>query len=84
MGQMITDRRQFLSGSGALAASLSLKFGIESASAQDDSGQAYDAWEDLMREKWTWACDHPKELRVRGCLAELAGRAPSHQRFLGK
>jgi len=53
MSQLIADRRQFLSGSGALAATLSLKFGIPTAAAQG-SEQAYGAWEDLMRQKWTW------------------------------
>ncbi len=58
MSQLRADRRQFLSGSGALAATLSLKFGIPTASAQggpaEDGEQVYGAWEDLMRQKWTW------------------------------
>jgi len=53
MSQLIADRRQFLSGSGALAATLSLKFGIPTVAAQG-SEPAYGAWEDLMRQKWTW------------------------------
>ncbi|MEN8198406.1 MAG: hypothetical protein ABFS30_18205, partial [Pseudomonadota bacterium] len=56
MSQLLADRRQFLSGSGALAATLSLKFGIPVAVAQGlgNPEQAYGAWEDLMRQKWTW------------------------------
>jgi len=54
MSQLMADRRQFLSGSGALAATLSLKFGIPTASAQGDAAPSYGAWEDLMRQKWTW------------------------------
>ncbi|MDJ0927841.1 MAG: molybdopterin-dependent oxidoreductase [Gammaproteobacteria bacterium] len=45
------NRRRFMLGSGAAA--LSLKY-AGTASAQEDAGQAYVAWEDLMREKWTW------------------------------
>ena len=59
MSQLVADRRQFLSGGGALAATLSLKFGIPAASAQSNPNQAnpdqaYGTWEDLMRQKWTW------------------------------
>ena len=54
MSQLLADRRQFLSGSGALAATLSLKFAIPTASAQGGSTMVYGAWEDLMRQKWTW------------------------------
>jgi len=45
------DRRQFIAGSGA--GLLSLKFAVP-ALAQGDEQVAYGAWEDLMREKWTW------------------------------
>jgi len=54
MSQLIANRRQFISGSGALAATLSLKFGVPTAAAQGDSQQVYGVWEDLMRQKWTW------------------------------
>ena len=45
------DRRQFIAGSSA--GLLSLKFAAP-VLAQDDEQVAYGAWEDLMREKWTW------------------------------
>ena len=54
MSQTTADRRQFISGSGALAASLSLKFGIPTAAAQGQPDMAYGEWEDLMRQKWSW------------------------------
>jgi DMSO reductase family type II enzyme molybdopterin subunit len=54
MTQLTTDRRQFLRGSGAFAATLSLKYAVPSAQAQDVLDQPYGIWEDLMRQKWTW------------------------------
>ncbi len=53
MSQLNADRRQFLAGSGAFAATLSLKFGVSTAAAQGEP-TVYGAWEDLMRQKWTW------------------------------
>jgi DMSO reductase family type II enzyme molybdopterin subunit len=43
-----------LRGSGALAATLSLKYAAPVAQAQDVLDQSYGIWEDLMRQKWTW------------------------------
>jgi DMSO reductase family type II enzyme molybdopterin subunit len=54
MSGLHANRRQFLSGGGALAASLSLKYSIPAAQAQNTLEQAYGAWEDVMRKKWTW------------------------------
>jgi DMSO reductase family type II enzyme molybdopterin subunit len=48
-----TSRRRFLAGSGAVALDLSLKY-AQPASAQGSPPQDYAAWEDLMRQKWTW------------------------------
>ncbi len=47
------NRREFLQSGGVLAAGLSLKYAAP-AVAQDSQDSAYGAWEDLMREKWTW------------------------------
>jgi len=44
-----TNRREFLSGTGALA--LSLKYGAAAAGGHE---QSYRRWEDIMRNKWTW------------------------------
>ncbi|MCP4276210.1 MAG: molybdopterin-dependent oxidoreductase [Gammaproteobacteria bacterium] len=44
-----TNRRNFLSGTGAMA--LSLKFGTVGAASHT---QQYRRWEDIMRNKWTW------------------------------
>jgi DMSO reductase family type II enzyme molybdopterin subunit len=49
MASISTNRRQFLSATGAVA--LSLKYGAVSAAA--DSGN-YRRWEDIVRNKWTW------------------------------
>ena len=49
MTSISTNRRQFLSGTGALA--LSLKYGAVGAGGHE---QAYRRWEDIMRNKWTW------------------------------
>ena len=46
-----TTRRGFMAGSGAAA--LSLKY-AGTALAQTGEEVPYGAWEDLMREKWTW------------------------------
>lgn len=54
MSQLTANRRQFVSGGGAIAASLSLKFGVPVAAAQGAPAPVYGAWEDLMRRKWTW------------------------------
>ena len=53
MNLIDTDRREFLRGSGALAASLSLKYAVPDALAQSALDEPYGAWEDLMRQKWT-------------------------------
>jgi DMSO reductase family type II enzyme molybdopterin subunit len=49
MSSITTSRRQFLSGTGAIA--LTLKYGAVSA---DGHSSAYRRWEDIMRNKWTW------------------------------
>ncbi|MGI9342898.1 MAG: molybdopterin-dependent oxidoreductase, partial [Gammaproteobacteria bacterium] len=55
MSEIRTDRRQFLRGSGSAAAALSLNYAMPGvASAQAEPDMAYGAWEDLMRQKWTW------------------------------
>jgi anaerobic selenocysteine-containing dehydrogenase len=54
MSQLTTDRRQFLRGGSAFAATLSLKYAVPSAHAQEVLDQPYGLWEDLMRQKWTW------------------------------
>jgi DMSO reductase family type II enzyme molybdopterin subunit len=55
MTRLRADRREFLRGSGALAASLSLKYAAPViAQAQTAQQQPYGQWEDLMRQKWTW------------------------------
>ena len=51
MNGITADRREFLRGSGAMAAALSLKYAAP-VGAQDE--QVYGRWEDLMRQKWTW------------------------------
>ena len=48
-----TTRRKFIGGSGAVALNLSLKY-AGPANAQLPDQQSYGAWEDLMRQKWTW------------------------------
>jgi len=53
MTGITADRREFLRGSGALAAALSLKYALP-ADAQVPADAPYGEWEDLMREKWTW------------------------------
>ncbi|MDJ0928384.1 MAG: molybdopterin-dependent oxidoreductase [Gammaproteobacteria bacterium] len=53
MTGITADRRDFLRGSGALAATLSLKYAAP-AGAEDEAEQVYGRWEDLMRQKWTW------------------------------
>ena len=45
------NRREFIAGSGAAA--LSLKYSATTIAASHET-PAYGAWEDLMREKWTW------------------------------
>ncbi len=54
MSQLHTDRRQFLRGTGGLAATLTLNYAAPAALAQGVPDQPYGAWEDLMRQKWTW------------------------------
>ena len=54
MSGLSANRRQFLSGGGALAASLSIKYAVPAAHAQAGLDQPYGAWEDVMRQKWTW------------------------------
>jgi anaerobic selenocysteine-containing dehydrogenase len=46
---MTTNRRNFLSGTGALA--LTMKYG---AAGAVDTERQYRRWEDIMRNKWTW------------------------------
>ncbi|UCG73587.1 MAG: molybdopterin-dependent oxidoreductase [Chromatiales bacterium] len=53
MSSITADRREFLRGSGAVAAALSLKYGAP-ALAQGAADGPYGQWEDLMRQKWTW------------------------------
>ncbi len=48
-----TTRRKFIGGSGAVVLNLSLKY-AGPANAQLPDQQPYGAWEDLMRQKWTW------------------------------
>ncbi len=50
MQELTTSRRDFVAGVGAVT--LSLKY--TAAGAQSPSGAQYGAWEDLMRQKWTW------------------------------
>jgi DMSO reductase family type II enzyme molybdopterin subunit len=50
MTSITTNRRTFLSGTGAMA--LSLKYGA--VGAADGSAGSYKRWEDIMRNKWTW------------------------------
>ncbi len=50
MTSITTNRRDFLSGTGAIA--LSLKYGA--VGAVELAGDGYKRWEDLMRNKWTW------------------------------
>ena len=47
---LTANRREFMSGAGALA--LSLKY--SAAGAGGHSQSPYRRWEDLMRNKWTW------------------------------
>jgi len=47
------SRREFLAGSGAVAAGLSLNYAAPSI-AQPAMDSVYGRWEDLMRAKWTW------------------------------
>jgi DMSO reductase family type II enzyme molybdopterin subunit len=49
-----TSRRQFLAGSGAVAAALSLRYAPASAAGSAEPQAPYGTWEDLMRRKWTW------------------------------
>ena len=49
MASVTTNRRQFLSGTGAFA--LTLKYGAVSAGGHSGN---YRRWEDIMRNKWTW------------------------------
>jgi DMSO reductase family type II enzyme molybdopterin subunit len=53
MNGISASRRQFLTGSGALAAGLTLKY-ASPVVAQPAADTVYGRWEDLMREKWTW------------------------------
>jgi len=52
------NRRRFIAGSGAVAFGLSLKYaqpvGAQLVDGQGADQEPYGAWEDLMREKWTW------------------------------
>jgi len=48
-----TSRRGFIAGTSAVALDLSLKY-ASPVRAQSPDQQPYGAWEDLMREKWTW------------------------------
>ena len=50
MSTITTNRRDFLSGAGAVA--LSLKYGA--VAAADGTAGGYKRWEDIMRNKWTW------------------------------
>ncbi|MEC9375596.1 MAG: molybdopterin-dependent oxidoreductase [Pseudomonadota bacterium] len=50
MQTLTANRREFLSGSGAIA--LSLKYGV--VGATDSDLNQYHRWEDIMRNKWTW------------------------------
>ena len=49
----VTDRREFLKVSSAAAVGLSLKY-VGAAAQAAEPAAAYVAWEDLMRQKWTW------------------------------
>jgi len=49
MDGMVTNRRNFLGGAGALA--LGLRYGTSGAA---DTAPEYRRWEDLVRNKWTW------------------------------
>jgi len=51
MTSITTNRRDFVTGTGAIA--LSLKYGAAGAAAHTSS-EGYKRWEDLMRNKWTW------------------------------
>ena len=48
-----TSRRGFLTGAGALAATLSLRY-APGVAAEPAAQTPYGVWEDLMRRKWTW------------------------------
>jgi DMSO reductase family type II enzyme molybdopterin subunit len=48
-----TSRRSFIAGTGAVALDLSIKY-ANPVRAQASEQQPYGAWEDLMREKWSW------------------------------
>jgi DMSO reductase family type II enzyme molybdopterin subunit len=50
MTSITTNRRDFLSGTGAAA--LALKYGAVGAASHSSAG--YKRWEDVMRNKWTW------------------------------
>ena len=57
MSESRIDRRRFLAGSGAAAATLlSLKYMPGEAFAQEAAAEpiVYGQWEDVMRRKWTW------------------------------
>jgi DMSO reductase family type II enzyme molybdopterin subunit len=54
MNQRNATRRNFLQGSGAIAAGLSLKYAVPAAHAQAATDPIYGRWEDIMRTKWTW------------------------------
>jgi DMSO reductase family type II enzyme molybdopterin subunit len=53
MKPLSASRREFLAGSGAVAAGLSLNYAAPSI-AQPAMDSVYGRWEDLMRAKWTW------------------------------
>ena len=48
-----TSRRRFIAATSAVGLDLSLKY-ANPVRAQAPEQQPYGAWEDLMREKWTW------------------------------
>ncbi|MEZ5564877.1 MAG: molybdopterin-dependent oxidoreductase [Gammaproteobacteria bacterium] len=49
-----TSRRDFLATAGAMAVSLQLRYAPASAANAGQPQTPYGAWEDLMRQKWTW------------------------------
>jgi DMSO reductase family type II enzyme molybdopterin subunit len=54
LSDLLTDRRQFVAASGAMAVGLSLKYAVAGAQNPAALAQPYGRWEDLMRQKWTW------------------------------
>ncbi|MFQ5636051.1 MAG: molybdopterin-dependent oxidoreductase, partial [Gammaproteobacteria bacterium] len=53
MNDFTTDRRRLLHG-GVAAAGLSLNYAASTVLGQGAPEMPYGAWEDLMRQKWTW------------------------------